>query len=79
MGGSKELLIADRDRGFYRLCRFDDIDFCLDDHTCGNPPLLGKQGALGPKGSILRQRRLYFRANHDWIHGALMVEPPVST
>ncbi|HEX5551595.1 MAG TPA: 4-hydroxyproline epimerase [Chitinophagaceae bacterium] len=51
------------------------IFFCIDAHTCGNPVRLVAEGAPPLQGGNMREKRLHFMREYDWIRKALMFEP----
>jgi len=48
---------------------------CIDAHTCGNPVRLVKRGGPKLEGSSIREKRLHFLRDYDWIRRGLMFEP----
>ncbi len=48
---------------------------CIDAHTCGNPVRLVKQGGPELIGETMREKRLHFLKEYDWIRKGLMFEP----
>lgn len=49
--------------------------FCIDAHTCGNPVRLVAGGGPLLQGATMREKRLFFLENYDWIRKGLMFEP----
>ena len=49
--------------------------FCIDAHTCGNPVRVVAGGGPPLEGDSMRERRLHFLAEYDWIRTGLMFEP----
>ncbi|WP_456427067.1 4-hydroxyproline epimerase [Rhodocaloribacter sp.] len=49
--------------------------FCIDAHTCGNPVRVITGGGPPLEGDSMRERRLHFLAEYDWIRTGLMFEP----
>ncbi len=49
--------------------------FCIDAHTCGNPVRVVTGGGPPLEGDSMRERRLHFLAEYDWIRTGLMFEP----
>lgn len=49
--------------------------FCVDAHTCGNPVRLVAGGGPQLQGDSMRERRLHFLEEFDWIRKGLMFEP----
>lgn len=49
--------------------------FCIDAHTCGNPVRLVAGGGPLLKGNNMREKRLHFLKEFDWIRKGLMFEP----
>jgi len=49
--------------------------FCVDAHTCGNPVRLVAGGGPQLRGNSMRERRLHFLEEFDWIRKGLMFEP----
>jgi 4-hydroxyproline epimerase len=48
---------------------------CIDAHTCGNPVRLVKEGGPVLKGADMREKRIHFLEEFDWIRKGLMFEP----
>lgn len=48
---------------------------CIDAHTCGNPVRLVKEGGPVLKGADMREKRIHFLEEYDWIRKGLMFEP----
>lgn len=49
--------------------------FCIDAHTCGNPVRLVAGGVPYLQGANMREKRLHFLREYDWIRKGLMFEP----
>lgn len=49
--------------------------FCIDAHTCGNPVRLVAGGAPPLAGKTMKEKRLHFLREYDWIRKGLMFEP----
>lgn len=49
--------------------------FCIDAHTCGNPVRLVAGGGPMLEGKNMREKRLHFLKEYDWIRKGLMFEP----
>lgn len=48
---------------------------CIDAHTCGNPVRLVKEGGPVLSGNSMREKRIQFIEQYDWIRKGLMFEP----
>ncbi|MEO7444419.1 MAG: 4-hydroxyproline epimerase [Ferruginibacter sp.] len=48
---------------------------CIDAHTCGNPVRLVASGGPDLEGNSMREKRLNFLREFDWIRTGLMFEP----
>ncbi|HZV70934.1 MAG TPA: 4-hydroxyproline epimerase [Saprospiraceae bacterium] len=48
---------------------------CIDAHTCGNPVRVVKAGKPQLNGATIREKRLHFLREFDWIRTGLMFEP----
>ncbi|HEU4610119.1 MAG TPA: 4-hydroxyproline epimerase [Chitinophagaceae bacterium] len=48
---------------------------CIDAHTCGNPVRLVKSGGPALEGNSMREKRIHFLKEYDWIRKGLMFEP----
>lgn len=48
---------------------------CIDGHTAGNPVRVIAEGGPDLQGSSMRERRLHFMREFDWIRKGLMFEP----
>ena len=53
----------------------DQTFACIDAHTCGNPVRVVKTGGPGLVGTNMREKRLHFLREFDWIRLGLMFEP----
>ncbi|MBX5439694.1 MAG: 4-hydroxyproline epimerase [Thermoflavifilum sp.] len=49
--------------------------FCIDAHTCGNPVRVVAGGQPILQGKDIREKRIRFIQEYDWIRKALMFEP----
>jgi len=49
--------------------------FCIDAHTCGNPVRVVAGGGPNLQGANMREKRLHFLREFDWIRCGLMFEP----
>lgn len=48
---------------------------CIDAHTCGNPVRVVISGGPELEGNSMKEKRLDFIKNHDWIRRSLVFEP----
>ena len=48
---------------------------CIDAHTCGNPVRVVTQGGPTLQGRDMREKRLHFLDQYDWVRTGLMFEP----
>jgi 4-hydroxyproline epimerase len=48
---------------------------CIDSHTCGNPVRVVVKGYPDLKGASIKEKRLHFLKEYDWIRKGLMFEP----
>jgi len=53
----------------------NQIFYCIDAHTCGNPVRLVKKGGPELKGASMSEKRQHFLKEYDWIRTGLMFEP----
>lgn len=49
--------------------------YCIDGHTCGNPVRLVASGGPILEGATIKEKRLHFIREFDWIRTGLMFEP----
>ena len=49
--------------------------FCIDAHTCGNPVRVVAGGGPVLSGVTIKEKRLHFMQEYDWIRQGLMFEP----
>lgn len=53
----------------------DQVFYCIDAHTCGNPVRLVKEGGPVLIGQNMSEKRQHFLREFDWIRTGLMFEP----
>jgi 4-hydroxyproline epimerase len=53
----------------------DNLFFCIDAHTCGNPVRLVARGGPALEGNNMSEKRQHFLREYDWVRKGLMFEP----